>query len=182
MSYFNNTMKNIRDYILEAYHNYRLNDVKVTYNVEPEDFYIEAPDTYQESDITMYLQDAVLNKMPSGQDTSSQFFGSNADNIYDVYFEYESFHRMGATGTHDASLEWDSRYDLKNTDEDVKLDLFKLIGLKYVIKFDRFDILNGSDDTVQETLETIFDATVSNDSNKYPITITLSHDNIEYSK
>jgi hypothetical protein len=155
--------------------------VKVTYDVEPHDFYVEAPETYQESDVTMYLQDYVISKLPSGPDKASMFFGSNADNMYDVYFEYDSFHRIGSSDTHDASLKWDSRYDVKKSDDE-KLDLFKLTGLKYVIKFDRFDILNGSDDTVRETLETIFDATVSNDSNEYPITITLNHENIEYSK
>jgi hypothetical protein len=48
--------------------------------------------------------------------------------------------------------------------------------------FDRFDILNGSDDNVQRVMEEVFNATVSNNDNEYPIEITLDPKNIEYSK
>jgi hypothetical protein len=79
------------------------------------------------------------------------------------------------------NLEWDPKYN-QSKSEDVTLHYFKLTNLKYVIGFDRFDILNGSDDNVENVLKEIFMATVSNDYNEYPIEISLDEKNIEYRK
>ncbi len=62
------------------------------------------------------------------------------------------------------------------------LNYFKVTNLKYIIGFDRFDILNGNKDNVENVLKEIFLATVSNDNNKYPIEISLDTKNIEYSE
>ena len=49
----------------------------------PEEFIIEAPENYQESDIQQYLDDKLLPELPSNIKYSEQFFGKNNDNIYD---------------------------------------------------------------------------------------------------
>lgn len=175
-------MKSLQQFINEAYEMFRLNSVTVKYNVKPENFIIQAPETYQESDVQQYIDDKLLIDLPSGADHSEQFFGKNCDNIADVYFEYDGFEHIEKSHENGVNidLEWDSKYNTSNEDE--KLDLFELKNLKYVIVFDRFDILNGNDDNIKKVLEEIFNATVSNNDNKYPIEITLDPKNIEYSK
>lgn len=177
-------MKSLIEFINESYKLYRLNKVIVKYNVIPENFIIQAPETYQETDIHQYIDDKLLIELPSGIDYAEQFFGKNHDNIMDVYFEYDGFEHISKEKEKDYSynLEWDSNYNKTNTNDEIELDLFKLKNLKYVIIFDRFDILNGNDDNIKKVLEEIFNATVSNNENKYPIEITLDDKNIEYSK
>jgi hypothetical protein len=84
-------MKNLVNYIKESYETYRLNNVTVKYDVHPEEFIIEAPETFQESDIQQYLDDKLLEELPSNIKYSEKFFGKNNDNIYDIYFEYRHF-------------------------------------------------------------------------------------------
>ena len=55
-------------------------------------------------------------------------------------------------------------------------------NLKWIIKFDKFEIQYGEGDDIKQTLETIFMATVSNDQNEYDLTLTLDPNNIEYKK
>lgn len=175
-------MKNLVKYIKESYETYRLNNVTVKYDVHPEEFIIEAPETYQESDVQQYLDDKLLPELPSNIKYSEQFFGKNHDNIYDIYFEYETFEHLSEENKpSEVNLEWDPKYNPTGT-KDITLNYFKVTNLKYVIGFDRFDILNGSDDNVENVLKEIFMATVSNDYNKYPIDISLDEKNIEYKK
>lgn len=177
-------MKSLIEFINESYELYRLNNVTIKYNVKPENFIIQAPETYQESDIQQYIDDKLLIELPSGVDHAEQFFGKNCDNIMDVYFEYDGFEHISEEKEKDYSynLKWDSNYNKTNTNDEIKLNLFKLKNLKYVIVFDRFDVLNGNDDNIKRVLEEIFNATVSNNENKYPIEIELDTNNIEYSK
>lgn len=175
-------MKSLQQFINEAYEMFRLNSVTVKYNVKPENFIIQAPETYQESDVQQYIDDKLLIDLPSGADYSEQFFGKNCDNIADVYFEYDGFEHNDETNRKEPNLEWDSHYDKNINNQDVELENFKLIRLKLVVKFDRFDIQYGSDDNAPKVLEEVFMATVSNDENKYSLELTLDPENIEYSK
>ena len=179
-------MKDIRNYILEhniseAVEQYRLNEVEATYLVQPEEIILQAPETFQESDIQQYIDDLWLNRLPSGQDYSEQFFGNNCDNISDVHFEYDTFEHINIEPKE--YVEWDSKYDVKKTDENIKLDYFKIKNLKYIIDFDRFDMIDVTDDTVEEKLKDIFRASESNDANKdYPIEIKFDEDSLEFRK
>ena len=78
--------------------------------------------------------------------------------------------------------EWKSKYDVKKTNDDVKLDYFKIKNLKYIISFDRFDMIDVNEDNVEEQLIKIFKAAESNDANKYPIEIVFDENNLEYRK
>lgn len=177
-------MKKLNEYILEAYKTYRLNNVKVKYDCHPDEFIIQAPETYQESDVQLYMDDKLLIQMPSGDQYAERFFGKNCDNIYDIHFEYDTFEHLESETSinkKDVNLEWDPKYNTSKN-KDIVLNYFKITNLKYIIEFDRFDILNGNDDNVKKVLESVFMATVSNAENKYPIEITLDIKNIEYSK
>ena len=179
-------MKDIKNYILEhniveAVEAYRLNEVEATYLVQPEEIILQAPETYQESDIQQYMDDMWLNFLPSSQDYSEKFFGKNNDNISDVHFEYDTFEHIDIEPKE--FIEWDSKFDLKKTNDDVKLDYFKIKNLKYIIDFDRFDLVDVTDDNVEEKLKDIFRAAESNDANKdYPIEIKFDEDSLEYRK
>ena len=173
-------MKDIIQFIKEAVEAYRLNEVEVTYIVQPEEIILQAPETFQESDVQQYMDDMWLNQLPSSQDYSEQFFGKNFENINDAHFEYDTFEHIDVEPKE--YIEWDPKYDVKKTKDDVKLDYFKIKNLKYIIDFDRFDMVGVTDDTVKEELIKIFKATESNKENEYPIEITFDEDSLEYRK
>lgn len=173
-------MKTFKQFILEAIDAYRLNSVEVTYNVQPEELIIQAPETFQETDIQQYMDDMWLNALPSGQDYSEQFFGKNNDNIIDVHFEYDNFEHL--TIEPKEYIKWDAKFDVKKTKDDVKLDYFKIKNLKYIIEFDRFDMVDVTDDNVEEKLIDIFRSAESSKINEYPIEIQFDEDSLEYRK
>ena len=173
-------MKDLIQFIKEAVEAYRLNEVEVTYIVQPEEIILQAPETFQESDVQQYMDDMWLNQLPSSQDYSEQFFGKNFENINDVHFEYDTFEHIDLEPKE--YIEWDPKYDVKKSGDDVKLDYFKIKNLKYIIDFDRFDMVGVTDDTVKEELIKIFKATESNKENEYPIEITFDEDSLEYRK
>ena len=173
-------MKTLKNYIYESVEAYRLNYVKAEYDVQPTEIILQAPETFQESDIQQYMDDRWLNQLPSGQDYSENFFGSNFENIIDVHFEYDTFEHIDVEPKE--YIEWDSKYDVKKTKDDVKLDYFKIKNLVYIIEFDRFDMVDTTDDTVDDQLKDIFNAAESNDANEYPIEIKFDEDNLEYKK
>ena len=173
-------MKSIIQFIKEAVENYRLNFVEATYSVQPEEIILQAPETFQESDIQQYMDDMWLNSLPSSQDYSEKFFGSNCDNIVDVHFEYDTFEHIDVEPKE--YIEWESKYDVKKTNDDVKLDYFKIKNLRYIISFDRFDMVGVDDDTVKDYLVNIFKATESNNANKYPVEIVFDENSLKYRK
>ena len=173
-------MKMFSQLIKESVDVFRLNSVEATYTVQPEEIILQAPETFQESDIQQYMDDMWLNSLPSSQDYSEQFFGKNNDNISDAHFEYDTFEHIDVEPKE--YIEWKSKYDVKKTNDDVKLDYFKIKNLKYIISFDRFDMIDVNEDNVKEQLIKIFKAAESNDANKYPIEIVFDEDNLEYRK
>lgn len=173
-------MKGITQFILEAVDVYRLNSVEATYNVQPEEIILQAPETFQESDIQQYMDDMWLNQLPSSQDYSEKFFGKNNDSISDVHFEYDTFEHIDIEPRE--YIEWDPKYDVKKSGDDIKLDYFKIKNLRYIIDFDRFDLVDVDDDNVEEKLIDIFRASESSKENEYPIEIQFDEDSLEYRK
>lgn len=173
-------MKQLSIYIKEAVDTYRLNNVEVTYKVSPYEIILQAPETFQESDIQTYMNDLWLPKLPSNIDYSTKFFGTNNDNIYDAYFEYDTFTHLD-TETNNY-IEWDAKYDVRQTPADIKLDYFKLTNLKYHISFDRFDLVGVNDDTVKANLVKIFKAADSNALNTWPINIKFDEASLKFTK
>ena len=173
-------MKSFTQFIKEAVEAYRLNSLEVTYIVQPEEIILQAPETFQESDIQQYMNDMWLNQLPSGQDYSEKFFGKNNDNIIDAHFEYDTFEHIDIEPKE--YIEWDAKFNVNKTKDDVKLDYFKIKNLKYLIEFDRFDMVDVTDDTVEDHLKELFKATESNKENEYPIEIVFDEDSLEYRK
>jgi hypothetical protein len=173
-------MKSITKYIRESVETYRLNEIEATYNVQPEEIILQAPETFQESDIQQYMDDMWLNSLPSSQDYSEKFFGKNNDSISDAHFEYDTFEHIDVEPKE--YIEWDPKFDVKKSKDDVKLEYFKIQNLKYIISFDRFDMVDVTDDNVEQKLIDIFKAAESSKANEYPIEIIFDEDSLEYRK
>ena len=173
-------MKSIIQFIKEAVENYRLNSVEATYSVQPEEIILQAPETFQESDIQQYMDDMWLNALPSSQNYSEKFFGKNNDNISDVHFEYDTFEHIDVEPKE--YIAWDPKFDVKKTKDDVVLEYFKIKNLKYIITFDRFDMVDVDDNNVEEKLIDLFRSTESSKVNEYPIEIQFDEDSLKYRK
>lgn len=157
----------------------RLNDVTVTYEIDPKDVFISAPALYQEQDVAAYLDSWLLEQMPTSVKLAPKFFGVNKDNITDAYFEYDKFEHLGKQMPQ-ANIEFDERYDVKGI-KDFTLDTFKVSNLRFIVHFDRFDI-SGNTEDIQGNLETVFGATVSNNINRYPVKLYLTKNSIQFSE
>lgn len=172
-------MKDIVKFIKESVSVYRLNKVVAKYLVQPSELIFQAPETYSESDIQIYIGDKYLNEMPSYTEYAYNFFGINADNIIDAHFEYDTFSHVDVEPKD--YIKWDSKYDLK-VYKDIKLEYFKLSNIKYIIEFDRFDMENVTDDDVKDKLIDIFKSPESNNANKWPLEIKFNEDSLEFIK
>lgn len=173
-------MKTLKTYILEAVDIYRLTEVVATYFVQPDEIILQAPETYDESDIQIYIDDLWLDNLIANKTNAEKFFGVNKDSITDAHFEYDTFEHIDVEPKE--YIEWNSKYDSKSSNDDVKLDYFKIKNIKYIITFDRFDLTDTNDDNAKEKLIDIFNSAQSNDANKYPIEIKFDEESLKYRK
>ena len=88
-------MKTLKEFILEEYNDYRVKNLEVPYIVNPKNDYIvfKIPEVWSEDNFQIYIQDMYLNDMPGGEDHAEDFFGKNAENIFDVVFEYDKYEK-----------------------------------------------------------------------------------------
>ena len=173
-------MKTLQQFIIEAVDIYRLNSVIAKFFIQQDEIIFQAPETYSESDIQIYIDDMWLEELPSGKNYAKKFFGVNENSIIDSHFEYDAFEHLSVEPKD--YIEWNVKYDSKNSNDDVKLDYFKVKNLKYIIEFDKFDLTDTDDTNVKEKLIDIFKACESNNANKYPIEIQFDEDSLEYKK
>lgn len=172
-------MKSLKQFIKEEYETKKVENLKLVFNVKPEEFYLNAPETYSESDIQVYIGDVLLKELPADNDKYSKLLGKNVENINDAYFEYDKFEHMQDSDIDEFNLEWDQYYDEKHNED--KLDVYKITNLRYVIMFDEFEILDDSDD-IRKTLDEIFHKLDSSNINKYPVEIEYDSKQLEYSE
>ena len=169
-------MKSLVKFITEKYENITVKNVKVVFDIFPEEFYLNAPENYSESDLQIYIGDVLLKELPADNDKFKNLIGKNYDDINDAYFEYEKFEHLNED-INEYSLKWDPYYDEKNKSE---LNTFKLKKLKYIILFDEFEILVKHD--VKETLNEIFSKLDSSRINNYPVDMKYNPELLEYSE
>ena len=155
-----------------------IKELEVKYDA-PAEYYVEAPIKFSESDISIYLDDCFLNKLPGSFELAKKFFGeANANKISDAYFEYDRMEQ--AVGENpQVNLKWDSHYAPETVSPDDELAIFVIKNLKYIIRFDGFDLVNVSYSNYKSKIDEIFKYTVSNGTNKYPIEISLNTANIK---
>ncbi len=172
-------MKSLYAYISEALDIYRLYDVEATYFVNPNEIILECPESFNESNVQIYMNDLWLEALPTGKDNANKYFGLNKDNITDVFFEYDSYEHLSVEPKD--YIHWDSKFG-GSTNKDEELNYFKIKNLKYKIAFDRFDLTDVDNTTFEENLIKIFTAAESNTENEYPIEIQFDKDSLKYRK
>ena len=79
-------------------------------------------------------------------------------------------------------IKWDPKFDVKKTNDDVVLEYFRIKNLKYIITFDRFDMVDVDDNNVEEKLIDLFRAAESSKINEYPIEIQFDDSALKYRK
>lgn len=166
----------IRQNISEALENHSVENLSVTYKCDKDEVFINCPETFQEDDIHQYIDDLLLEQMPSNQDIAKKYFRNNVKYINDAYFEYDGFQRLGYKKdivdiTYDDDLG-------KDAPDNIKIVTFKLTNLRFKMLFTKFDIMIDENEDINETLDKIFDAYESNDYNDTDI--TFKYDSCEY--
>lgn len=149
----------------------RLNDFEVSWQVKDPvnhggKFILELPEDYTDDDISQYLNDVMLESMPTDEDLAKEYFGQgNADNIIDARFEYEDKKEVTDNSKH-VTLEYNNSQDdqYKGSDETKK---YELVNLRFIVNFEYFDVTNTSDDGLQYDLWNIFKRTRSSNNVKY---------------
>lgn len=176
-------MKTLKQFIKESLiqednEQFVIDNLVVRYDC-PASFFIQIPTSYSESDMQIYLDDELLDKLPGSTQLAKKFFGKNSENIIDAYFEYDSIAQaMGKDQK--ADMVWDEKYD-SNIKDSSELTIYQISNLKYTLEFDKFSFDNIINDAnVRETLENLMQTTVSNYVNKYPIELSLNNSNITF--
>lgn len=171
-------MNTLKEYIKEALESYTINDLTVTYECTKGSIYINCPETYQEDDIHQYIDDLLLEQMPSNQDIAKKYFRNNVKYINDAYFEYDGFMRLGSKQS-PVDIEYKEELG-KNVSSDIKIVTFKLTNLRFKIMFAKFDVMLEDDNDIDDTIDKIFSAYESNDYNDTDI--KFKYANSEYAK
>lgn len=166
-------MKKLSEYIYEAAGTTLLQDLTVKYNC-PDELFIQTPEQMSESDVQIYLDDTLLNKLPA--ETGKSAFGKNAANVIDAYFEYESMD-TAAGREQKSDIEWDSNYNPGLNGGN--MHVLKIRGMKYVVVFDSFELKDVERGEIRKTLYGLFNGII--DNNKLPFAVSLNEDNIEWS-
>lgn len=163
-------MKRFSTIIKESFNTYRFYDLEVTYDCIAKNGYdymiFWVPETYSEDDFLIYLQDMFSNELPASESNANDFFGANGDNIYDVYFKYDTYEKNSVKKRNNSEpfFDWDSNLDTAHNENNEDFTYVKIKGLKYVIKFDEFDIKDSSELKTKETLIKIFQNAENNNS------------------
>lgn len=174
-------MKSIVQFIKEEYNDYGVKNLEVPYLINEEnkgEIIFKVPEMYSEDDFQIYLQDKYLNDLPGGDDYIEDFFGKNAENIYDIVFEYDKYEKSDEYDKDDF-IDFDINYDSKVND-DTKMTYVRLENLRYIIKFDKFELKDESIDNIEETLIEIFKRCETSKENEWPLDITLDEKNLKY--
>jgi len=172
-------MKSLQNYIFEKYNTYRVKNLEITYNVITKNDYIifKVPDFYSEDDFQIYIQDMYFKDLPGSEDYSEDFFGKNSVKIFDVLFEYDKYEKSDKEPND--YIDFDINYDNKIS-EDTKYNFISIKGLKYIIKFDEFDVKDENVEDIENTLIDIFKRCENSQENDWPLEIKLDEKNIKY--
>lgn len=171
-------MKSLVSYIKEELDtsNIVLKNLQIIYK-GPENLTIQVPVSYSESDIQIYIEDTLMNKMPGGSEyAKNELFGdNNIKNISDVHFEYDSMDSVsGSNSVYD--IGWDESYNPDLKDEE--LQVINIKNIKYILVFTQFELVSVTTDNYKDKLDEIIDNT--EDSDELPFKITVNTDDLIY--
>lgn len=174
-------MKSLKQYILEEFKEFRVKDLVVNYFCMPNQEYIKfhVPVSYSENDFLIYIGDKYFNDLPASDSNMQKYFGANANDIYDVLFEYDTYEK-GVDGDSNC-VEWDLNLDNRHNPENEEFVYVKVKGLRYVIRFDQFDMKDATTVDPKGTLIKIFKSIEANNS-KFPLELKLDEKNIKFTE
>ena len=173
-------MKRLINYIFESFDEYRISDLVAKYICNPDDEYVQfyVPATYSEDDFIIYLGDLYFEELPGSDKFNEKYFGKNANNIYDIFFEYERYEKgVESKGNF---INWNKDKDTNHDPDKEEFTFVQVKGLKYVLLFEKFDLKDIDNKNIDETLNIIFSAANANLDNKFPLNIKFDNKNIEY--
>lgn len=172
-------MKSLRNFIFEKYETYRVKNLEVPFNINIDNDYItfKVPEIYSEDDFQIYLQDMYLKDLPGSEDNAQDFFGDNSESIFDVVFEYDKYEKSNEEEKD--FIDWNTNYDSKVKSDD-EFAYVKIFGMKYIIKFDNFDLKEENQDQINDTLIDIFKTCENTKEHDWPLKLTLDEKNIKY--
>lgn len=175
-------MKSLIQFIKESYEDKQISNLFVYYDINNgKDVFVNAPETYSEDDLTLYLGDRWFKEFPGQTEQTRRIMGNNADKIIDMHFEYSSFKHIDKTNNK-VNVDWNNEYDTKNSDNS-NLNTFVLSNLKFVIQFETFNIKVEKEENIDNDLLYILKTTESSSLNQYPIDVFLDKEKpFEYSK
>lgn len=166
-------MKSLVQFIKESdgQETIRINDLKASWSItDPKntkgDVIIEVPEDYTDDDITSYLQDMLLESMPTDDELGKEYFGGNADDIIDVTIEFDDA-IVAREDKRNLTFKYDSSLDDNYKGTDTQLKRVTLKGLRLVAMFDKLDVMNTSDDGLMYDLMDIFRRTCSSKTVEY---------------
>ena len=162
----------------ENLNEFRIKDVKIVFDVEPEDVIFEIPDTWNDSNIITYLGDRFGHKLPAEESIGKKLFGNNLKNINDAYFEFDSVKYLSEH--ENPNFKWDPHFD--SSQKNPKLKYCSVYKLKYIILFDTFTLLKDDSQDEVEIANKVFSTVESSDANKYPLTLKYNSDETEFTK
>ena len=173
-------MKRLINYIFESFDEYRISDLVAKYICNPDDEYIQfyVPASYSENDFIIYLGDLYFEELPGSDKFNEKYFGKNANNIYDIYFEYDRYEKgVESKGNF---IDWDKDMDTNHNPDEEEFAFVQVKGLKYVLSFESSDLKDTDNKNINETLNIIFSAADANSNNNFPLNIKFDNKNIEY--
>lgn len=182
-------MKSLVQFLLESdgQETIRINDLKASWSItDPKntkgDVIIEVPEDYTDDDITSYLQDLLLESMPTDDELAKEYFGGDADDIIDVSIEFDDA-VVGREDKRNLTFKYDSSLDDKYKGSDTQLKRVTLRGLRLVAMFDKLDVMNTSDDSLMDDLMKIFKRTESSKNVVYmngKIKLSIEEKDLEF--
>lgn len=166
-------MKSLVQFLLESdgQETICINDLKASWTItDPKntkgDVIIEVPEDYTDDDITSYLQDMLLETMPTDDELAKEYFGANADDIIDVSIEFDDA-IVTREDKRNLTFKYDDSLDDKYKGSDTQLKRVTLKALRLVAMFDKLDVMNTSDDGLMYDLMDIFKRTESSKNVEY---------------
>lgn len=181
-------MKSLVNFLLESEdQNIRINDLKASWSItDPEnskgDVIIEVPEDYTDDDITNYLQDMLLESMPTDDELAKEYFGGNADDIIDVSIEFDDA-SVAREDKRNLTFSYDDQLDDKYKGTDTQLKRVTIKGLRLVAMFDKIDVMKTSEESLTDDLMDIFKRTESSDNVKYmdgKINLSIEEKDLEF--
>lgn len=184
-------MKSLVQWIAESvasgHDKMQISDLKVSWKItDPKndkgDVIIKVPQDYADDDIKSYLQDMLLEKMPTDDSLAKDYFGANADDIVDVSIDYDNA-QVNREDKRNLTFEFDSSIDDTYKGNDNELKRVTVTNLRLVATFDIMTIENTSKDDLKSDLMDILYRTCSSKNVEYmngKIELTLDENDVEY--